>query len=115
MSALSSKISKEEEGYGHWCPACREVHTFRERTPFEQRPTWTYDHNHEHPSFDPSMNISHPEDASDPTDVIPAFRCHYRLISGYIHYCTDCTHSYSGMVIPLPDLPAFLQGPVVTT
>lgn len=110
MSALSSKIRKVEGGYVHWCPACNSAHFFRERVPFETRPTWTYDHCHDHPSFDPSMNITNPESTDDPTDVIPAYCCHYRLISGYLHYCSDCTHAFRNQVVELPDLPPHLAG-----
>lgn len=109
MSALSRKIRKVEGGYSHWCPACNDMHFFRERVPFATLHTWTYDQNHEHPTFDPSMNISHPPEASVEPDAVPAYRCHYRLISGYLHYCSDCTHSYKNQVVELPDLPLSLQ------
>ena len=59
------------------------------------------------------MNISHGPDLSEPADVIPAYRCHYQLIAGYLHYCNDCTHALCGQVVELPDLPIHLQGPIV--
>ena len=50
------------------------------------------------------MNIHHPEKIMD-GQVIPAFRCHYWLTAGNLHYDNDSTHALRGQVVPLPDIP----------
>ena len=104
MGAVSQKLRSVEGGYGHWCPACQEMHIFRLPQLFDQRPAWSFDHCIEAPSFSPSMNIHHPEKIMD-GQVIPAFRCHYWLTAGNLHYDNDSTHALRGQVVPLPDIP----------
>lgn len=42
----------------------------------------------------------------------PRFRhvCHLFVTAGKIIYCNDCTHSYVGKTVDLPDLPEHIDG-----
>lgn len=107
MGAVSRKLRITETGYAHWCPACARLHTFTLRGPFVPPPSWSFNYNVEHPTFEPSMDISHPARA----DMgIPAYRCHYFLRGGFLIYDTTSTHALSGQAVELPDLPPEYQG-----
>lgn len=86
----------------HWCPACKEPHDFAVELPFTNGAKWTFDGNHDKPTFSPSMLITI---GSDPPQV-----CHYFLREGIIEYLGDCTHELKGHKVPLPDIPAEIVG-----
>lgn len=69
-----------------WCPACEAPHSFDER--------WTFDGNHEAPTFRASMLVyeapGHP-------------RCHSMMTAGVWEYLGDCTHASAGKSVPAPD------------
>lgn len=116
MGQVSSKLRRGLGGYTHWCPACEESHPLPD--------SWRFDGNLESPTFTPSFKhegilVEKDEqgrwtgdwvrDAAGKT--IP-FVCHYILTNGILNYCGDCTHSYAGKSIPLPDLPEHLRDAV---
>jgi hypothetical protein len=70
-----------------WCPACDAPHTFDNR--------WTFDGNHEAPTFVASMLV-HEYPGSHP-------RCHSMLTAGVWNYLDDCTHALKGQRVPAPD------------
>lgn len=104
MGAVSRKLRSTTTGYAHWCPACNSMHDIKLRGPFVQPPSWSFNQNVEHPTFDPSINYHHPASGD-----VPEFRCHYFLKDGYLHYCPDSTHALRGLTVELPDLPYYLQ------
>jgi hypothetical protein len=69
-----------------WCPACNTPHSFDNR--------WTFDGNHEQPTFVASMLVH--ESPGRP-------RCHSHLTNGVWNYGTDCTHDKAGQSIEVPD------------
>jgi len=103
MGAVSRKLRLVQGGYAHWCPGCCQMHRIIVRGPFVPPPSWSFNQNVEHPSFDPSINIHHPA-----KDGVPGFVCHYNLINGFLHFTPDTTHALSGQVVELPDLPGSL-------
>ena len=68
-----------------WCPACDEPHMFDHR--------WTFDGNHEAPTFTPSMLA----------DKDGPMRCHSFLTAGVWNYLADCKHAHAGKSLPAPD------------
>lgn len=81
-----------EDGiYLHWCPGCGQLHPINTEKKNAYGAIWSYDGNHESPTFSPSINL--------------VGRCHYFITAGNIIYCADSKHKLSGQTIPLPDIP----------
>ena len=80
----------------HWCPGCRMNHVIY--TDSRAQPNghkWTFDGNHEAPTFNPSINI--------------VGQCHYFIRAGRIEYCSDSRHALAGQTVDLPDLKALRE------
>lgn len=75
-----------------WCPACDEPHSFDER--------WTFDGNHDAPTFRASMLV-YGWTSSDHRHHHP--RCHSFLTAGIWEYCGDSEHSMKGQRVAAPD------------
>jgi hypothetical protein len=80
-----------------WCPACDIPHEFR---------GWTFDGNHEAPTFTPSMKVT--TMAYDGSRELS--RCHSHLIAGVWEYLGDCTHGLAGQKAIAPDWPRPIYG-----
>jgi hypothetical protein len=78
---------KDHHAWLVWCPACDAPHNFDKR--------WTFDGNHEAPTFDPSMLV---HDSPEGTN-----RCHSYLRAGVWEYLDDCGHAMKGQHVPAPD------------
>lgn len=84
----------------HWCPGCKEMHAFYVTHPGSSRLcNWDFNFDYEKPTANPS--IKHTFRREDGEKV-----CHYFLRDGNIHFCSDCSHSLSGQVVPLPRWPS---------
>ena len=108
MGQASGTLRRVEGGFGHWCPACEEMHVLPK--------SWTFDGNLEKPTFRPSFKHSGLQrvfangnwtgewkrDANGHT--IP-FICHYHLVGGELQFCSDSTHALAGKTVALPKLP----------
>jgi hypothetical protein len=70
-----------------WCPACNAPHSFDSR--------WTFNGNHEAPTFRNSMLV-HENSGNRP-------RCHSFMTDGVWNYCADSTHEHKGQRLPAPD------------
>jgi hypothetical protein len=70
-----------------WCPGCSEVHTIR-----VSAGGWSFDGNHERPTFSPSIAVAGGEDNS---------RCHSFVRDGQIEFLSDCTHEMAGKTVAL--------------
>ncbi len=101
MAQVSSKLRRVEGGYSHWCPGCEEMHRLPD--------SWKFDDNLESPTFTPSFKHSGVHWARDVQGNTVPFICHYVLTAGVLNFCSDCTHSLAGKVVPLPDLPREFQ------
>lgn len=97
-------------GYGHWCPACEEMHAFAVDGPQSNGARWTFDGNVDLPTFNPSMNIRWGRQA-DPRCDVDGGACHYHLHAGVLKYCADSTHAMAGLEVPLPPIPRHLCDP----
>lgn len=103
---LSAKLVRREGYYAdlathaHWCPACKSMHDFAVERPFRNGASWQYSGVAELPTFSPSMNIT-----VGPFPNGDIKRCHYFLRGGRIQFLTDCTHSFAGQTVDLPDIP----------
>ena len=127
---LKKLIGPEVSGYSFWCPACQERHVYyTENHSDKQYPNWSFNGNHELPTFSPSLllrSIRHKtmtdEDFAEYDKLVaeqgeraglddPRFRhvCHLFITDGKIIYCGDCTHEYAGKTIDLPDIPEHTQ------
>lgn len=113
MGQVNSKLRKTQNGYIHWCPACKQMHQLLD--------SWWFNGNLESPTFTPSFKHSELQTIRDELgkwtgewvldsngNPIPEI-CHYILTNGILNYCGDCTHSMSNQSIPLPDLPKEYQ------
>lgn len=79
----------------HWCPGCEAIHLIAVDQPFRNGAQWTYDGNHESPTFSPSINVG-------PTTPL---QCHYFIRAGKIEFCGDSHHALAGQTVDLPDIP----------
>ena len=68
-----------------WCPACDEPHSFDAR--------WTFNGDHERPSFQASMLVEGGHKS----------RCHSFLTNGVWHYCGDSGHELANKTAEAPD------------
>lgn len=107
-----TKLLPYNEGYAHWCPACKDLHYIR--TGQMDGPNWSFNGSLDAPTFNPSVRVTGmqqvikdgrwtgewKQDANgDPVRGC----CHYFLHDGMIQYLNDCTHELAGKVVPLPD------------
>jgi hypothetical protein len=94
---IEGKIKDWEDGtYSHECLGCKGHHkvpTTKESS--RNGHIWTFNGDFNKPTFSPSVNNSWGEP--------PFKRCHYVITNGMIAYCDDCTHSFKGQTIELPN------------
>lgn len=90
-----TKIKQEGQAgeYIHYCPGCNCLHMINTAEKNSWGAIWSFDMNFEKPTFHPSVNLG------------PA-RCHYNITNGLIIFHPDCTHSFAGQTIELPQIPA---------
>lgn len=113
MGQVSKKLRRKSDGYAHWCPACREMHSLPDG--------WQFDGNLEKPTFSPSFKHTGLKTVRDEEGrwtgewvldsagkPVPEC-CHYILTAGVLHFCGDCTHEFAGRQVELPDLPPFYR------
>lgn len=112
MGQVSPHFRRAENGYGHWCPGCEEIHVIPD--------TWTFNGDLANPTFNPSVMITGVKRimvdggweggwVRDADGAPVPFCCHYFLHAGQLSYCADSTHSLAGQTVPLPALPDFLK------
>lgn len=103
---VSAVLRKTQNGFAHWCPACKQLHIFTTEGRNHCGAAWGFDGNVEAPTFTPSMHCSWggTKDPDDGTEI-PREVCHYFLHGGMIQFLGDCTHAMAGMTVPLPPLP----------
>lgn len=93
---LTEKLRDSGDGLLlHWCPGCESLHVINVKENNPPLPTWTWNNDIHKPTFSPSVNIV-------------SNKCHYFIIDGFIEYCSDTQHQYSGQRIPLPNLPDWM-------
>jgi hypothetical protein len=134
MSQLSSKLRKwanpanGDEGLHYWCQGCKSAHSVKTKG----NEAWGWNGDVEKPVFTPSVLITsghyvsgydpkhgcwcdyareHPEDAEN---SFACRRCHTFIgcngaQPGEVIFLGDCTHALAGQVLPLPDLPKWMQ------
>lgn len=73
----------------YWCPGCKERHSIRVRAEGVPGPSWGFNENFEHPTFDPSVHYT-PD------------RCHHHVRNGKIILCESKAHGLSGQTVDLP-------------
>lgn len=71
-----------------WCPACDSPHHFD--------PRWTFNGDHERPTFRASMLVRGVDGAQETV-------CHSFLTDGEWQFLEDCTHASKGQRVPVPD------------
>jgi len=112
MGQVSSVLRRLQGGYGHWCPACEEIHQLPDK--------WAFDGNLERPTFHPSFKHEGVQTVKvngrwtgdwvrDANGNTVRYVCHYTLTAGQLNFHNDCTHSMANKAVPLPALPDFLQ------
>ena len=99
MAQVGPKLRRTQDGYAHYCPACKEMHPINVDRARPNGSRWHFSGSFEAPTFKPSVNISAEEDG------VVIDRCHYFITAGFIQFQGDCTHSLKGEIVPLPDLP----------
>lgn len=88
---INSRLRKFAQGYVHYCPGCEQMHAIYVDVPHPNGSRWTYNDNHDQPSFKPSVSITG--------------QCHYYLTDGMLIFQSDCAHKLAGQTVHLPDLP----------
>lgn len=76
--------------YYHWCPECKMAHPLPSDTG-----KWSFNGDVENPTFQPSFRQGLGNRGS----------CHYFIIEGKIHWCSDSWHGLSSVepMVPLND------------
>lgn len=93
-------------GFGHWCPACDNMHEITVDEPNHSGAKWLFDGNATTPTFSPSVNLCiNPPGHHHYQPDLETIRCHYFITSGRIIFCGDCTHGLAGQTVDLPDFP----------
>lgn len=105
LEKLTPFLWKRGFNYLHWCSACKCGHRYPTNT--IGGPSWTFNGNHEAPSFTPSMRIFTPAGPyGDNDEVVPEKTiCHYYVTNGMIAYCGDCDHALLGKTVALDPIP----------
>lgn len=98
-------------GIGFFCPACRVLHVIppgiaNAGTP--AAPDFPGDFTESWRGL-PLPGDPVPGDQLGLPALVPAGRCHYRIVAGFIHFERDSTHRLAGITVPLPDLPGHLR------
>lgn len=97
---VSKKLVKiAGDRLGYWCQGCESSHHVRvKKSPETPHPCWTWDGDIDAPTFSPSVLCTYkaPGDKSV---------CHTFIKAGMVQFLGDCTHSFAGKTVPLPDWP----------
>jgi hypothetical protein len=88
---MGAKVLVSPDGKRHvfHCVACDRPHVLDER--------WTFTGTVEMPTLEPSY-----KEWKEPRDK-PHEVCHLLILSGRIHYCADCTHSWASAIVDMVD------------
>ena len=97
-------------GWVWWCPGCKHPHVFNVEQPTKPHPEtnypggyqWSFNGNHEAPTFTPSLVISsggwkRPDGSEVPKIVL----CHSIVTNGQVTFCGDCRHDLVGKTVPM--------------
>lgn len=119
MSERRGLLVVEPSGkLGFWCPGCKEMHVV---SPPVGNRGWTFDGNHDHPTFSPSILVTNgcktPQfkqgdscwctfnaeaiAAGEEPSPFQCERCHSFVRAGKIEFLSDCTHALAGQTIQL--------------
>ncbi len=96
MMGIKLKRVYEHEGmvvYAFRCLGCDDAHHVR----LEGPQAWQWNKSFEAPTIQPSILVN--RGRSNPTAEV----CHSYVTDGKIQYLGDCTHSFAGRTIELPD------------
>lgn len=101
--------SGELTGWYFFCPGCNTTHQLftpeARRRIFNVIGGWTFNNNFREPTFRPSLLVR-----VGPFPDSHFTICHSIIKDGKIKYLKDCTHALKEKTIPLPYLPAYIQG-----
>jgi len=101
MAAISAKLrSATNGGILFWCPGCDGAH--RVNVGVGPGPRWGWNESVDMPTFTPSVLVTY--NGSDAgVDGAPPAICHSFINDGRIQFLSDCTHSFAGQSVSLPD------------
>lgn len=99
-------------GWLHWCPGCKGPHGIYVEQPHPNTGArWSFDGNHEQPTFSPSIRCYTTAGQWVGAEWVPSgpqiTTCHYFLRAGMIDYCADSPHELAGKCVPLPFYPEY--------
>lgn len=104
MSQVSPVLRKYTDGYGWWCPGCKNAHMVPVDAP--TRPSWGFDGNLECPTFTPSYRQfipAQPAEGGDPAEPERTL-CHCFVKGGMIQFLGDCEHELANQTVPMTDM-----------
>lgn len=84
------KISRIDDLWYFWCPACETHHCVSDR--------WIYNGHPDAPTFTPSVLVNVGRACPD----LPL--CHMYVTDGKIQYLDDCTHKLAGQTVEMEDI-----------
>lgn len=93
MSDSSPIRMLDNGGQIFYCPACRTEHAVN-----QGGPKWTFNGDMMRPTFQPSIKVTSSYQGAQSV-------CHFFVRDGSIEYCSDCTHSFANLTVPLPAWP----------
>lgn len=102
-------------GYSFKCPGCGHYHDINTEKPRSNGAQWKFNGDINNPTFQPSVNTAYGhfvDGQPQPPDCFlcnegmqSCGRCHFFIIDGKIHFCSDCTHHLNGVQnVELPDI-----------
>ena len=103
MGARGLLRTVSDGGHLFHCPGCEKLHRVG--------PGWSFNHDYERPTFEPSVLVQGVQDLSDedhervmrgePVEPRPLV-CHSFVRDGQIQFLSDCTHELAGQTVALP-------------
>jgi hypothetical protein len=96
------------KGYEIFCPGCGFLHYIAVELAQRNGAQWTFDGNHQSPTFSPSLLMNIPEDEEAGFEH-PAITCHSFIRVGHWEFLGDCTHALKGQRVPIPPYPASVK------
>lgn len=85
-----------------FCTGCKNTHSMRVQiNPQTPHPCWSFNGNHEQPTFKPSILVT----CDFPVEYGGRQICHSFVTDGKIEFLGDCTHALKGKTVEIPDWP----------
>jgi len=118
MKLVPAQIERGPGIFHYWCPGCNSEHSVFTQFKNEKGAKWAWNGDLIRPTFSPSL--LHTWTSGDPPITAENFEkyksnpwpqnqkkniCHVFIKDGRIQFLSDCTHTFAGKTVDLPDMP----------